>query len=80
MVYTIVFDRYGKVEFEEVETRAEANRQFNFISEYGIGFPEFILDENNVIIRDGVQNNIICVRMPSQIGKKYDLENHRIIN
>jgi hypothetical protein len=37
-MFKVVFWRYGKRMIEEYKTRAEANKEFNFISEYEIGF------------------------------------------
>lgn len=61
-MFKIVYWRYGKRIEEEHSTLQEAHRRFNNISDYELGFPECILDENNKIIRtnrliDGVKLN-----------------------
>lgn len=53
-MYKVVYWRHGKKIEEEHNTIQEAHRNFNFISDYEIGFPECILDEQNKIVRSNV--------------------------
>lgn len=70
LLYKVVYWRYGKREIEECETLSEANRQFNYIGEYEIGFAECILDENNIILRDG-KEYVIGIKKEKRKGTKY---------
>ena len=78
-MYTVVFHRYGEVLFEKAETKAEAHEEFDFINDFEIGFPEFILNESNVIIRDGIGDTLLS-RKRSVLGKLYDLESKKVLN
>lgn len=69
-MYKVVFWRYGKREIEEFTTRAETNKEFNFIGEYEIGFSDCILDDQNRIIRDG-KKGVFGIRKENRIGKEY---------
>jgi hypothetical protein len=69
-MYKVVLWRYGTRIIEEYKTRAEANREFNFTSEYEIGFPECILDQNNMIIRDGKQG-VLGIKKEKRMGTVY---------
>lgn len=57
-MYKVIYWRFGRRYMTEYSTRSEANKQFNLITEHEIGFPECILDENDVILRDGKKNVI----------------------
>jgi hypothetical protein len=69
-LYKVVFWRHGQQMIEEYETRADANRGFNFISEYEVGFSDCILDQDNKIIRDGMKG-VIGIKKENRIGRDY---------
>lgn len=71
-MFKIVFWRYGHRMVEEFETRAEANKQFNFIGEYELGFSECILDQDNRIIRDG-KERVLGIKKEKRTGTVYEV-------
>lgn len=70
-MYKVVYYRYGKRKIEEYPTLEEAHRQFNFIGYFGNGFSEYILDENNIIVRDG-KIGVTHRKSESKVGLKYE--------
>ena len=70
-MYKLVFWRYRKRIVEEFDTRAEANKQFNFVGEHEIGFAECILDQDDKIIRDGKQG-VFGIKKEKRMGNVYN--------
>lgn len=76
-MYKLIFWRYGKREVEEIKTLAEANRQFNYIGEFDIGFSDCIVDENNIIVRDG-KKGVFGIKKENRKGTEF-IFNWRVV-
>ncbi|MED3974633.1 hypothetical protein P4639_14665 [Priestia megaterium] len=72
MMYKVVFHRYGKRYIEEeIDTLKEAEGLCEGLSDSGEGFPEYILDDSNIIVWDG-KDGVIGIEHEDMIGKKYE--------
>lgn len=71
-MFKLFYHRYGKINLSECQTREEAYREANYITDYEVGFVDCITDENNVIIYDGLQN-VIGVTS-NRKGEVYEVE------
>ncbi len=71
-MFKVVYFRYGKRYISEKETIQAANEEFELIREYEVGFPDCILDQNNVIVRDG-KEFVMGIEKINRVGLKYDL-------
>lgn len=72
-MFKVVFFRYGKRCITENETIDQAHKEFNSIREFEVGFPDCILDENNIIVRDG-KEFVMGIEKTNRVGLKYDLD------
>jgi hypothetical protein len=70
-MYRVVYWRLGVRHTESFDTLEDAKREFELISNFGYGFPECIMDENDVIVVDG-KKGVIGINHKSRIGEVYD--------
>lgn len=73
-IYKVIYHRYGNKEVEECETLEEAKHFCEYTTDSGEGFPEYILDKNDIIIYDG-KEFVVGIEEESMIGQKYIFNN-----
>ncbi|AYD80910.1 hypothetical protein PPK13_gp08 [Bacillus phage Ray17] len=71
-MFKIFYHRYGKINLSECQTKGEAYREANYITNYGLGFVDCITDENNVVVYDGMRN-VVGINS-NRKGKVYEGE------
>jgi hypothetical protein len=69
-MYKLVYWRYGSRKIEEFETFKDAKEESKCITDYGEGFVEGILDENNIILIDE-KDNLLVKFDNSRVGQEY---------
>ncbi|WP_374187412.1 hypothetical protein ACEPPU_23985 [Priestia aryabhattai] len=70
-MYKVVYHRYGKKYIEDdYETLEKAKSFAEYLSDYGEGFPEYILDDKDIIVWDG-SDFVVGIEHENMVGKLY---------
>lgn len=72
-MYKAIIHRYGKPYIKLSERIDDLISSCEYLEDYGHGFVECYLDENNIILSDDSLQNVIGIRYNSRVGEHYDI-------